>query len=49
MQIGVRRLLLPGMWLWYFFGLGFSVMRGIGEQEWSKYILNSTAQRSISE
>lgn len=32
----------------FFFGLGRAVVRGIGEWGKSKYMLNSTAQASIS-
>lgn len=41
------RLCLSGMWLRHFSGLSHAIVGGIGEQEESKYISNSTAQPSI--
>lgn len=43
----VGSLFLFGMWLRHFSGLGHAIVGGIGEQEESKYISNSTAQPSI--
>lgn len=43
----VSSLFLFGMRLRHFSGLGHAIVGGIGEQEESKYISNSTAQPSI--